>query len=243
MTDSLAADFASLDGVRVFFGHQSVGENILDGLRALAATAGREIAVAPLGEQLPAAGGIVHAKVGRNEHPETKCDAFRDILDERPDLADVALLKFCYIDITERTDVDVLFETYRSTLDGLDRRHPSLAIVPVTAPLRHAPGGLGVFVRERLGRPNRAKMANAHRHAFNERVRRAWADRPIFDLAAAEATRPDGGREQFRWEGATCDNLVAAYTDDGGHLNAAGRAASARAFLRCLASVAAARLR
>jgi lysophospholipase L1-like esterase len=87
-----------------------------------------------------------------------------------------------------------------------------------------------------LGRPNHGKLTNIARHRFNDWLRQGWTISPLFDLAASEATRPDGSRETFTYRGATAENLVAAYTDDGGHLNADGRRAVAAAFLRTLAA-------
>ncbi|MEZ5288141.1 MAG: hypothetical protein R2712_25760 [Vicinamibacterales bacterium] len=151
--------------------------------------------------------------------------------------ADVALLKFCYIDIGASTDVHALFGIYRDTLAAVAAAHPHLAVVPCTAPLRHTESGLGVWVRERLGRRNRQKAANRARQAFNDLVRRAYAGTPIFDIAAGEATRPGGARDSFVLDGQRCDNLAAEYTSDGGHLNDTGARALAGAFVRAVADV------
>jgi hypothetical protein len=219
MTATLDSNLAALGSLRIVFGHQSVGENILDGLRDLAREAGVPLAIATP-EDTPSAGSgaVIHARIGRNTEPLSKLEAFGPVVDAAATHGpvDVALLKFCYIDIDERTDVDGLFEAYRSTLDAVAARHPSTRVVPATAPLRHSAGGPGVWVRELLGRPNRSKLDNLARHRFNERVRRHWAGRALFDLAAAEATGPDGRRETFRAAGMACDHLRSDYTDDGG---------------------------
>ena len=185
----------------------------------------------------PRQGGVlVHAKIGRNEDPSSKCDDFRRIIDQGlAGPVDIALFKLCYIDIHPGTDVDALASAYVSCLDELSQRHPETIFLPVTAPLRQTPGGPGVWARELLGRTNHTKVANARRHAFNERLRTRYAGRPLFDLAASEATDPNGRRATFVLDGKTCESLHAAYTDDGGHLNAAGRAAAAIVFVHALA--------
>jgi lysophospholipase L1-like esterase len=246
MSDSIAAGLDTLARQRVFFAHQSVGANILDGLRDLLGESGRELTIAEWGEPAhsdvsgkpSATGGVLwHAKVGQNEQPSSKCEDFRNMLDEGlAEQVDIALLKFCYIDINQRTDVSKLFDQYRQTLQDLSRRHPSVTFVPVTAPLRHAAGGFGIWLRERIGRPNRSKRDNLARHAFNVRLRESYTGTPVFDLAAAEATRPDGRREILTYESRPAENLVGAYTDDGGHLNPAGRRSVATAFVRSLAA-------
>jgi hypothetical protein len=244
MPVSLEAGLDTVARQRIFFAHQSVGANILDGLRDLLREAGRDVAIAEWGQSpSPNAGtpgGVLwHAKVGRNEEPSSKCEDFRRLLDEElAGQVDIALLKFCYIDINQRTDVARLFDQYRQTLQDLSRRHPSVTFVPVTAPLRHAAGGLGIWLREQLGRPNRSKRDNLARHAFNVRLRGRYAGTPVFDLAAAEATRPDGRRETFTYDSTTAEGLVGRYTDDGGHLNTAGRRAVAADFVRALAAAA-----
>jgi len=239
MTSVTLADLDDMIARRVFFGHQSVGDNILDGVRDLLRDSGRDWPIVELGAEVPDGGALIHARVGRNEQPLTKCDDFRRILDEgRVGRVDVAVLKFCYIDVQPQTETTALCDRYRTTLEEMARRHPHTAFVPVTVPLRHAEGGPGVFVREMLGRPNHAKLANLARHAFNEWLRQGWTMSPLFDLAASESTRADGTRETFTYRGTTAENLVGAYTDDGGHLNVAGRRAVAADFLRVLAAAA-----
>jgi lysophospholipase L1-like esterase len=79
-------------------------------------------------------------------------------------------------------------------------------------------------------------VANARRYAFNQQLRARYAGLPLFDLAAAEATTENGRRDTFALAGARAESLHAAYTDDGGHLNAAGRARAAIEFLHALAA-------
>jgi hypothetical protein len=254
MATSVESDLAVLSGVRIFFGHQSVGDNILQGVVELlvhqpgamtietltgtpspSARAGMAARAARSATHEPAA--LIHAKIGRNEDPSSKCDDFRRIIDqELAGPVDVALLKFCYIDIHPGTDVEALATTYGSCLDGLAQRHPKTVFLPVTVPLRQTPSGPGVWARQLLGRTDQTKVANARRYAFNQQLRMRYAGQPMFDLAATEATRANGSRETFALAGATGESLRAAYTDDGGHLNAAGRSAAAIELLHALAS-------
>ena len=259
MASSLASDLEALRGLRIFFGHQSVGANILEGLRTLTArtpdaltiselreTAGTNAASPPASatEQITRdaprpAPLLLHARVGRNEAPSSKCEAFSQILDEgRAGRVDLAVLKFCYVDIGAATDVEALAASYTGCLDALGHRHPDTTFVPVTAPLRQTPGGPGVWAREFLGRTNHTKAANARRHAYNVQLRRQYAGRPLFDLAASQCTGPDGGRETFSFGGEELESLRAGYTNDGGHLNAAGQAVAAAEFVRSLAMAA-----
>lgn len=237
MTDDVKLALTELQTARVFFGHQSVGGNIMAGVRDILADSGTTLPILELGktDMLPA-GFILHTAVGKNTEPKTKCDDFKRIVDQQlAGKIDYALLKFCYIDINENSDVDALFDYYRATLDTLKARHPDIAFIHVTAPLRQVDSGLGVWARELLGKPNHTKLANLKRQAFNERLLATYAGDPIFDLAASESTYPDGRRESFNYRGQTGYRLIGAYTDDGRHLNAVGRKRVAADFIRSLA--------
>jgi len=240
MDDALKADFLTVAAARVYFGHQSVGGNILDGLEELQRGLDPpRVRVVELGSTgaTESDGILLHTKVGRNEQPATKCEDFRRILDrELRGLIDVALFKFCYIDFSDNSDAGAIFDVYSRTMDDLKRRYPRVAFVQVTAPLRTVDRGAGVWIRELLGRRNRSKHANARRAEFNRLLKERYPADPVFDLAASMSTWPDGRRESFRMNGSTYFALVPAYTDDGGHLNAVGRTHVAAAFVRAIAA-------
>jgi hypothetical protein len=240
MDDALKADFDRVSSARVYFGHQSVGGNIMDGLADLQGQLGNPvIRVGELGS-LDASGDhgvLLHTKVGKNEQPVSKCQDFQRILDQQlAGLVDVALFKFCYIDFSDTSDVDAIFQTYSRTMDELKQRHPEIIFIHVTAPLRSVDRGLGIWAREALGRPNRTKLANVRRNEFNRRLKERYPADPIFDLAAIMSSYPDGRRESFKLDGNTYDSLVPAYTDDGGHLNAVGRTHAAAGLVRSIAN-------
>ncbi|WP_291986276.1 hypothetical protein [Luteitalea sp.] len=222
---------------RVFFGHQSVGANVLDGVRDWLAASDLVWPIVEAQAAPPAGGALIHAAVGRNGQPRSKCEDFRRALDAGTlGHLDVAALKFCYVDVQTDADAGTLAEEYRATLDDLAHRHPATVMMPVTVPLTHVDGGLGVWAREVLGRPNTAKLQNLARQVFNDRVRQGAVASPPFDLARAESTRPDGTAEVFTYRGRRGESLVAAYSDDGRHLNAAGRRTVAATFLQALAA-------
>jgi hypothetical protein len=240
MDASLKADLLAISTARVYFGHQSVGRNILDGLEDLQRGLGQSVVrVVELGSPgATEAGGILlHSRVGQNQQPATKCDDFRRILDqELRGSVDVALFKFCYVDFNDTSDVAAIFDAYSRTMDDLKRRYPKIVFVHVTAPLRTVDRGPGVWIRERLGRRNRGKHANVRRGEFNHLLKERYSADPVFDLAASMSTHPDGRRESFRMNGTAWYSLVPAYTDDGGHLNAVGRKHVATEFVRAIAA-------
>ncbi|GAB3256856.1 hypothetical protein [Nocardioides dilutus] len=213
-------------GIRVFFGHQSVGQNVLDGVRRLA----------DRGEPVP----VVHdALIGDNEDPLSKIADFDTRV--RGGLGaqvDVAMMKLCYIDVTVQTDVDALFGTYRTTLSALERDHPTVTFVHVTVPLTTERSGLSRLRARLTGNDRFGPDENAVRERLNALIRDAYAGQHLFDLAAVESTRPDGTRVSGRHDGSGYFALFDGYASDLGHLNDAGAEVAAAAWLRTVARAA-----
>ncbi|MFB1479655.1 hypothetical protein [Corallococcus sp. RDP092CA] len=238
--DVALASLERLTHRRVFFGHQSVGGNILDGVRDLSpsAKAPAIVEVKDASAEL-AQGTLAHAFVGQNEQPETKLAHFERLLDGGvAKQVDVALMKFCYIDFTSTTDAKALFEKYRATLAGLKSRHPGVTFVHVTAPLTTVQRGAKAWFNELRGRPVFGVGENVSREAFNALMRQTYGGKePLFDLAALESTRADGTRETYEVNGRAYPAMVPDYSDDGGHLNARGQARVASALVAFLAAL------
>lgn len=224
----------------IFFGHQSVGDNLLQGLSELpASAAGAQLTATQVADASGVRGaGLFHAYVGQNYDPLSKLRHFDELMRAGvADSADVALFKFCYVDFTQHTDVEALFAAYTETLDALVVAYPDTTFIHVTVPLMAEKGGLKAFARRVLGRYDES-FGNLQRHRFNELLRAEYAGKePLFDLAQVESTAPDGSTCQMTVDGTQVPCLVPAYTDDGGHLNAAGRAHVAAQFLVSLAAL------
>lgn len=235
-----AEDRSRLASLRVAFGHQSVGHDILLGVEDISrAVPAVKMSVVQSSSFSPSP-GITHFLAGKNEFPLTKTDDFVRIIDATGAAApDVALFKFCYIDTNPSTDVRALFAHYRDALAGLKARHPRTTFMHVTMPLRTVQTGWKVTVKNLIGRPIGGYAENAKRHEYNELLRAEYAGRePVFDLAAIESTRADGSRVSFSSDGRQAFALAPEYTYDGGHLNEPGRRYVAEQFLLALAQAA-----
>jgi hypothetical protein len=200
---------------RIFFGHMSVGENILDGLNRVYAAHDVDppmvLEIAP-GESpdLPSDGFLVHALIGENRHPVGKLENFDATL--RAGLGeqvDVAALKFCYIDIRWNSDVEALFSRYQDTLSQLESDYPDVQFVHLTVPLTTGPYGIRDHLKIVAGRND-----NAARERYNDLMRQSYGEGELFDLAMLEATDPDGVLR--------APQLLSGYSSDGAHLNAVG---------------------
>jgi lysophospholipase L1-like esterase len=234
----LAADVARLAERRVLFGHQSVGADVTRGVERLAAQAGGALRVVELPAAAPIPRGtFAHVLVDRNGDTDGKLRSFEQALASFPGgPPDLALLKFCWADVDAGTDVERLFARYRATLDGLAARYPATTFVHVTIPLTTVQAGPRAVVKRLLGRAPFGALENARREAYNDRLREVYAGRaPVFDLARAEATLPDGSVATAEWAGRTTLQLAAGYTEDGGHLTPAAQDRVARALLAVLA--------
>ncbi len=216
-------DLESVLRARVFFGHQSVGANILEGVRTIIA---------------PRTLAWVDAFIGTNEKPLSKLEAFRAAVVEGAGKgAELALMKFCYVDFNAATNVDSLFDSYKKTLASLQAECPKTTFVHVTVPLTTVASGPKAWVKKRLGSPVGGELENEKRYAYSELVRAEYRGKePVFDLAAIEAGDP-ARPQRFELGGKSIPMLAASLTDDGGHLNASGRRFVAERLLTFLAKL------
>ncbi len=235
----LRAELEALGRRKVFFGHRSVGMNLVEGVQQLAAQEGVPLRIVEIsGTVSVAPGTFAHAFVSENGNPASKLESFARALGPGPASVDVAFVKFCYVDFRADMDVQAIFAKYQATIADLRAKHPGTTFVHVTAPLTSVQGGAKAVLKRLMGRPPAGLAENARREDYNALLRRAYQGRePMFDLAAIESTLPEGRRETTDWNGRSVPALAAAYTDDGGHLNRAGKLRAARVLVGLLASV------
>ncbi|MBM0106219.1 hypothetical protein JM946_15915 [Steroidobacter sp. S1-65] len=223
----------------VLFGHQSVGANIVTGLTELTHTqplAGPRICdahhMALDGKSSDSRWRLFHCPVGRNREPVSKLQEFERLIGEKfASEVDVALLKFCYVDVTIETAIEDLFQTYMTRMTALARSLPQIRFAHCTVPLRAVQPVWRATLGRMLGRSDPEVEHNRAREAFNQRLRDAVPAATLFDLAALESGSPAGQTA------AAGRALRGDWTNDGGHLNARGRKIVARAFVQFLESL------
>ncbi|BBO81325.1 hypothetical protein DSCO28_18910 [Desulfosarcina ovata subsp. sediminis] len=224
-----------------YFGHQSVGYNILDGVRDIMKDY-PEIKLKIVESTDPAAltsGVLAHSRVGKNTQPETKINDFsRYIEGGIGKKADAAALKFCYVDILANADPEKLFAEYESEIEKIRNTFPNLTIIHFTAPLTTLQTGPKAWVKKIIGRSLGGAKENINRHTYNELLRAKYQGKePILDIAKIESTNSDGTRYSFEVDGKTYYSLVPEYTSDGGHLNEIGRKKVAEQLILLLANL------
>ena len=145
MSELTEAAKSELAARRIFFGHQSVGDNIMDGVADLVRDQpGLGLRIVGIDEARRLDGGfLAHGHIGRNEEPATKTDEFARLLDEEglASRIDIAFHKYCYVDFGQSTDVAALFEHYRTTMARLRASFPAVIFVHVTVPLTTVQSG------------------------------------------------------------------------------------------------------
>jgi hypothetical protein len=234
-------DLAVVARTKVFFGHQSVGMNVLDGIRAVYAA--NNLAVPTIEQRATPpssdAGVIEHEFVGENKFPLRKIEDFAAKL--RSGLGgsvDVAMMKLCYVDVVSDTNVDELFATYRQTMAQLQQEFPDVAFVHATVSLTTEQGWLSKVKRWVTGDTRSNAADNAARERLNTLIRNEYAGKNLFDLAAVESTMPDGTRTGGMHDGQQYFQLSSGYAADHGHLNEAGAYVAATAWLNVVAQAA-----
>jgi len=232
-----AEQWRALADRRMFFGHQSVGGNIIDGAKLVLADH-PEIPLkifdsSALDASSPP--GLYQARIGHNGDPASKMAAFDTIVGRGT--PSVGILKFCFVDVEGARNPDSLFAAYQAGIAALRQRVPGLIVVHVTMPLTTTGEGRRDLLMARLrGRPTSYDL-NLIRNRYNALLRIAYVGKePVFDLARLESTRGDGSRAYFMRGADTVYTLATENTDDGSHLNARARRAAAEVFLATLAT-------
>jgi lysophospholipase L1-like esterase len=221
----------------VYFGHQSVGEDITAGLAALndELDLGLRIVLTrvPSAVSHPA---FVHFHAGRNQDPASKNADLLKILAARPRPDHpIVLLKYCYVDVDRSTNVAAMFASYVAMVETIRAQYPDVTIIHATVPLTTVETPVKARVKQLLGRHTAREDAIA-RQRYNALIRVAFAGRePLFDIARLEAGRPDGARATYSLGDQKIEVLAEENTRDGGHLNQHGQKLVARELLNLLA--------
>ena len=222
--------WAKLAEKKIFFGHKSVGYNIIDGMEDIIEERDY-IKLNILEAHEPAEFDrpvLAHSQVGRNTDPVSKIESFSDVMDSGVgEKLDIAFFKFCYVDVTRDSDPREIFDSYRAAIEELKGRYPETKFLHVTVPLCSGPRGLKRDIKERIklliGRPG-ILDDNTMRQRYNTLLKGNYGDKePVFDLALTESVNPEGFRCYATKGAERVSVMTPEYTEDGGHLNDRGR--------------------
>lgn len=226
---------------KIYFGHQSVGFNIVDGIKDVMKEH-PEIKL-KIVESADASdlkvGTFEHSRVGKNVDPQSKVEEFTQFMEQGiGKKADYSALKFCFVDVRADTNVKGVLEDYERSMAKVEKEFPKMTIVHFTVPLTRSKTTWKTIVKKIIGRKTWEYDDNIKRNEYNEMLRQKYEGKePLFDLAKIESTYPDGSRSTFTKDGKTYYSLVPEYTNDGGHLNELGRKIVAEQLLIFLANL------
>lgn len=230
MADTPPDAWERLNRKTLFFGHHSVGRNILNGIADVMATYPslhlRIVKTEDAGQINEAI--LAHASVGRNFDPMSKINEFERLMDSGlGEKVDIAFFKLCFVDIGIQSDPEAILAAYSETMERLKQRYPQAVFMHVTVPLGGPPssakGILKASIKRLIGRPP-VLAENRVRARYNALLRERFAEKePLFDLALYETLGPKGQKYYSIWDGQEIPILARMYTDDGGHLNTRGR--------------------
>jgi hypothetical protein len=231
----ISRDLQKVAALRIAFGHQSVGNNILEGMGRLVSETGVSLQISSSRMRLTSP-GIHHFKIGQNGLPLTKLQDFDAIMRAGvAESADIALMKFCFLDLLGNNDPKALASEYIALLDRLSESFPRTIFVPVTVPLTTVQTGPKAWAKRAVGRNPSGLTDNVQRAEFNAILRRYYSTPgSLFDLAAVESGR---GAKHFEYQGKSFEALDPSITHDGAHLNEAGQRRVASALLHHLAAL------
>lgn len=241
-----ASAWDKLSRKTIYFGHQSVGFNIMDGLSdVMKENPTIKLKIIETFELNSSSTGVfAHSRVGENVNPKSKIDSFIKYNEAGiGNNADISFFKFCYVDLHTKTDVESLFNEYKKSIARLVDQFPNTKFVHVTVPLTAEPRGIKKpvkaikgFLKKVLGK--RETYDNTVKKEFNDLLRKEYKGKKIlFDLAEVESTRQNGSRSSFTKNDKRLYSLVHEYTDDGGHLNRLGRKVAAEQLLIFLSTL------
>jgi hypothetical protein len=227
---------------KIFFGHQSVGDNIIDGINiVMQSNSSITLNILKTNDYQSFNRPVfAHSSIGRNDDTDSKINAFNDYIRKGiGNKADIAFFKFCFWDIRNGTDVKTVFDHYKAKLAELKSLYPKTRFIHFTVPLMSYQNGIIDKMKRAFDMTIESDLDNIRRNELNEMIRKEYGGKePVFDISMVESTLRDGQRTAFIKDGRTYYYLASEYTNDGGHLNDNGKRIVAEQLLIFLARLA-----
>lgn len=231
----------TLSKKKIYFGHQSVGFNIIDGIKDIMIENPKiNLNIIETSNLDNVEGGcFAHSRIGENTNPKSKIDDFNSKIENGiGNKADIAFFKFCYVDIVKDTDLDSIIKLYNEKMDKLIKTYPNTKFIHVTVPLNSKPKEPDTIIKK-IKEHIKSFIGNGRfengisKYIYNEKLRSDYTkdDKILFDLADSESTDQMGNKYSIMKDDKKIQFLNEDYTFDGGHLNEKGRKKIAEDFL------------
>ena len=220
----------------IFFGHMSVGYNILDGVKDILSKNPNITLTITDTQTAPA---FCQVELGSNTQPLKKIASFQSQIQQMKTPPDIALMKFCYVDFYATTNTAEIFDAYQKMIAELQAAFPNTTFMHCTVPLTTQPQGVKNKVKEiiksMLGKTATVDH-NKKRMEFAALIKQAYPAETIIDITGYESTTPNGSLHFKTKNGIMVPFLIDNYTTDGGHLSELGRRRVAEQMLIQLAN-------
>lgn len=228
-------NWEKINSASIFFGHKSVGSNLVDGLMMVKEKYPQfSMPIYDLGREYSGSPGLYQKMIGENKDAQSKMNDFFASEGRFSGNGSVVGMKFCYIDITRDTDVDALFDEYRVRVARYQRDNPNKRIIHFTAPLTSDATDIKSRIKKWLGKRVRGHEDNLQKQRYNELLLKEYGESAVFDIAKFESTLAGGARVSGRMDKQIYYAMSPGYTTDGGHLNGYGKEYLATEFVKFL---------
>lgn len=235
-----AAQWDMISQKRIYWGHRSIGSNIINGIRDLVQKYPQiKVKISRPEDGIRADEGcVIHYRVGQQASPETIALDFMALSDTAVQ-RDIDFVLAGFTPFYGEKDMDGILSDYKAAVGFLKKKYPDTIFIHETFPLLHSETTWKTRIKKILGRSGTWEYArNIRINEFNKRLREAYLDKePFFDIAKIQSTLPDGSRSVFTLAGERYYHMVRDYTYDNYHLNEKGREIVARHLLSLLVSL------
>jgi len=224
---------------KIYFGHQSVGYNMIDGIEMILIENPNIKLNIKKGKDLNLFNSPVfaHDDNGSNRNPKSKIDDFCVTIENGlGDKVDIAGFKFCYVDVEKGTNVNDLFSYYKKQMNEVALKYPNVIFIHYTVPLKSLQIGPKALIKKILGKDIGVED-NMVRNEFNDLLRKEYRDQGIFDIAKIESTFTDGKRSFSEVNDKKVYTMIPSFTNDGGHLSMSGKKRIGKEYLCFLAEI------
>lgn len=217
-------NYSKLKTKKIYFGHQSVGNNLIDGIKYhLQENPESNISISELIDTLNINSGLNHSNIGKNRDPISKINSFNKLIEnDLNNQIEIAGFKFCYVDFNDETNIQEVFSNYREVMDNLSEKYPKINFIHFTVPLKTIENNPKNFIKKILGKDIGLKN-NKARQEFNNLLVEHYDQNSIFDIAKIESTYPNGKRNFSLVNNEKIYSMVNEYSNDGGHLSDYGK--------------------
>jgi hypothetical protein len=240
INDFQKSKLEKLSKKRIYYGHRSIGNNIITGIRDLMKENSQiKFNIIKPGDRVNHKEGFfMHSMISQNASPKSIADDYEKLMSEvSGEYFDIVFIR--YTPFYDKSDLKDIFADYKETLRLLKNKYPKTIFVHGTFPLNRSKTSWKTWIKKIFGKKDIWEYEqNIKVNEFNKLLRKEYyAKEPFFDIAKFQSTYPNGKRSTFTKDGKTYFHTVSDYTYDGVHLNERGRKIVAEQLLMLFADV------